>query len=461
VAFVRASIHYAHSGDTSIAYQVTGEGPFDLVLVPGFISHLEFDWEEPRHAAFLERLGAFSRLIRFDKRGTGLSDRHGGVADLEERMDDVRAVMDAVGSERAALFGYFEGGPMSILFAATYPGRTRALVLFGAYASALRRPHYPFGMTEEQLAAATENVVEHWGDGTTILRFAPDADEGMRAWWGARERAGGSPGAIRHLIASVSARADVCAALQSVQAPTLVLHRTQDPWLDPGEPRYLADRIPGARLVAVPGASTLPWLDSGPLLDEVEEFLTGVRPAPVSDRVLATILFTDLVGSTETVRRLGDTVWARLLERHHTAVRRELARFAGEEIDTAGDGFFALFDGPTRAIRCALAIQEVVSDLGLKVRAGVHTGEVERDREAPPRGIAVHVAARLASLAGSGEVLVTATTRDLVAGSGLLLDDRGEVAMKGVGERRRIYVARGRAGVDRSRSDSQSKPAGQ
>jgi len=440
---VRAPIRYAQSGDTSIAYQVSGSGSFDLVLVPGFISHLDMDWEERRHAEFLERLGSFARLIRLDKRGTGLSDRHGGIADLEARMDDVRAVMDAAGSERAALFGYMEGGPMSVLFAASYPERTRALVLYGTYATGVRRPDYPFGLTMDQLDAATANVVELWGQGSTILRFAPEADDALQAWWGARERAGGSPGAIRQLLASTKIT-DVRNVLPSVQAPTLVLMRQRDPMVDPGEARYLAERIPRARLIEVAGASTLPWVDAGALLDEVQEFLTGVRPTAIGERVLKTILFTDLVGSTEKLRVVGDASWSRLLERHHVTVRRELDRFAGEEVDTAGDGFFAIFDGPTRAIRCALAIVDAVSTLGLEVRAGVHTGEVERPAGARPRGIAVHVAARVAALAGAGEVIVTATTRDLVAGSGLTLDDRGEFDLKGLDERRRVYVVANR-----------------
>jgi class 3 adenylate cyclase/pimeloyl-ACP methyl ester carboxylesterase len=434
---MRGPIRYAQSGDVSIAYQVAGEGPFDLVLVPGFISHLEFDWEEPRHAAFLERLSSFSRLIRLDKRGTGLSDRQGGIPDLETRMDDVRAVMDAVGSERAALFGYFEGGPMSILFAATYPERTRALVLFGTYATT---PSH--NLDEEQLAARVEDVVGRWGDGDTILRFAPDADDVMRAWWGARERLGGSPGAIRDLIAS-SMITDVRDALPAVQAPTVVLHRTDDPMLDGARGRELADEIPSARFVELPGSSTLPWIDADPLLAEIEEFLTGARPALVADRVFATILFTDLVGSTETARQVGDSVWSRLMEQHHAVVRRELDRFDGEEIDTAGDGFFAIFDGPARAIRCALGIQGAVSRLGLEVRAGLHTGEVERPKGGKPRGLAVNVAARVSGLAKAGEVFVTATTRDLVAGSGLEFADRGLHELKGLGEARHVYLALG------------------
>ena len=432
---MRGPIRYAQSGDVSIAYQVTGSGPFDLVLVPGFTSHLEFDWEEPRYAAFLERLSSFSRLIRLDKRGTGLSDRHGGVDDLETRMDDVRAVMDAVGTERAALFGYHEGGPMAMLFAATYPERTRALALFGTYAVSFIRD-----MPEEQRNAVIDDVIRRWGDGTSILRFWPDADDVMQAWWGARERLAGSPGAIRNIMTGV-ANTDVRDALPAIQAPTVVLHSADDPIYPVSVARDLAERIPSVRLVELPGQSTLPWAGVDGLVDEIEEFLTGARPAPVADRILATILFTDIVGSTETARTLGDSAWSRLVEQHHTVVRRELDRFAGEEIDTAGDGFFAVFDGPARAIRCALGIQHALSTLGIQIRAGVHTGEVERVRGDKPRGIAVNVAARVSGIAESGETLVTATVRDLVAGSGLEFTDRGEHELKGLGESRRVFLA--------------------
>jgi class 3 adenylate cyclase len=433
---MRSPIRYAQSGDVSIAYQVTGDGPLDLVVSPGFTSHLEFDWEEPRHAAFLERLASFSRLVRLDKRGTGLSDRHGGVDDLETRMDDVRAVMDAAGSDRAALFGYHEGGPMAMLFAATYPERTRALALSGTFAVA------PVAsVPEEQLNAIIDDVIRRWGDGTSILRFWPDADGPMQAWWGARERLAGSPGAIRNLISSV-ATTDVRDVLPAIQAPAIVLHRAGDPMVDLETARELAERIPSARFVALPGGSTLPWADADPLLDEIEEFLTGARPAPIADRVLATILFTDLVGSTETARRVGDAAWSRLVEQHHAAVRRELDRHSGEEIDTAGDGFFAVFDGPARAVRCALAIRSTLSGLGLEVRAGLHTGEVERPPGGKPRGVAVNVAARVSGIAQSGETLVTATVRDLVAGSGLEFEDRGEHELKGLGEARRVYSVR-------------------
>ena len=432
---MRGPISYAQSGDVSIAYQVTGDGPLDLVIAPGFTSHLEFDWEEPRHASFLERLASFARLIRLDKRGTGLSDRHGGVDDLETRMDDVRAVMDAAGSERAALFGYHEGGPMAMLFAATYPERTRALALFGTYAIS-----FIANVPEHQRNAIVDDVIRRWGDGTSILRFWPDADSVMQAWWGARERLAGSPGAIRNLIASVAAT-DVRDVLPAIQAPTIVLHNADDPMVDIGAGRELAQRIPSARFVELSGDSTLPWVDADPLLDELEQFFTGARPAPVADRVLATILFTDIVGSTETARTLGDAAWSRLVEQHHAVVRRELEHHAGEEIDTAGDGFFAVFDGPARAIRCALRIQHALSPLGVRIRAGLHTGEVERVRGEKPRGIAVNVAARVSGIADTGETLVTATVRDLVAGSGLDFEDRGEHELKGLGESRRVYLA--------------------
>jgi class 3 adenylate cyclase/pimeloyl-ACP methyl ester carboxylesterase len=432
---VRGPIRYAQSGDVSIAYQVVGDGPFDLVLVPGFISHLEQDWQEPRYAAFLERLASFSRLILLDKRGTGMSDRHGGVADLETRMDDVRAVMDASASERAALLAFWEGGPMAVLFAATYPQRTRALVLISTFASPPIRD-----VSVQQRAAVIDELVSHWGDGTSIFRFWPDADGAMQAWTGALERLGGSPGAIRALFAS-NAITDVHDALPLVQAPTMVIHRADDPMLDMEKSQELAEGIPGARLVELPGSTTLPWIDSERLLDEVEEFLTGARPSPVADRVLATILFTDIVGSTDMARQLGDSAWSRLVEQHHAVVRRELDRFAGEEIDTAGDGFFAVFDGPARAIHCTLGIQHALSTLGIQIRAGVHTGEVERVRGDKPRGIAVNIAARVSGIAESGETLVTATVRDLVAGSGLEFTDRGEHDLKGLGESRRVYLA--------------------
>ncbi|HXG77627.1 MAG TPA: alpha/beta fold hydrolase [Gaiellaceae bacterium] len=434
-------VRYARSGDVNIAYQVTGDGPFDLVLVPGFFSHLEIDWEHPVHARFLERLGSFARLIRFDKRGTGLSDRGVGLPDFETRMDDVRAVMDAAGSERAALFGYSEGGPMSVLFAATYPERTRALVLYGTYAKR-RDPDadYPWAPSWEARQATAADLERTWGENFDCSTLMPGADPAMEAWFQRRGRASLSPSGARDLILMNSV-ADVRDVLPSVQCPTLVLHRTNDLDSRVEEGRYIAEHIPGARFVELPGEMHVPWIDMDPIVDEVEEFLTGTRPAPATSRVLATILFTDLVGSTEHVRELGDAGWSSLLEAHHEAVRRELGRHGGREVDTAGDGFLALFDGPARAIRAAAEIRDALARLGLDVRAGVHTGEVE-ETAGRPAGIAVHLAARVLAAAGPGEVLVSQTTHDLVEGSGLAFEDRGAHELKGIAGARRLYALR-------------------
>lgn len=437
---MEAPIRYARSGEVNIAYQVTGEGPLDLVLVSGFVSHLDDDWQHPSSARLLERLGSFARLIRFDKRGTGLSDRAVGLPDFETRMDDVRAVMDAADSDRAALFGYSEGGPLGILFAATYPRRVQALVLYGTYAKRTGPDtDYPWCETAEERAAYAAAIERGWGVEADLGRMAPGADESFAKWWMARARASASPGSARDLVV-MNSQADVRDVLPAVQAPTLVVHRAGDRDARVEEGRYIAAHIPGARFVELPGDTHVPFWEPDDVVDEIEEFLTGVRPTRVADRVLATILFTDLVGSTERVRELGDSAWAELLERHHQVVRRELARFGGEEIDTAGDGFLALFDGPARAIRCALAIRDGLAGLGLEVRAGVHTGEVERPRGGGPRGIAVHVGARIAAAGSAGDVLVSVTTRDLVAGSGLAFTDRGEIELKGIGIRR-LYAA--------------------
>jgi len=437
---VESTIGYAISGGVNIAYQVTGEGAFDLVLVSGFVSHLDYDWEHPSSRRLLERLGSFARLIRFDKRGTGLSDRTVGLPDFETRMDDVRAVMDAVGSERAALFGYSEGGPLAILFAATYPERVRALALYGTYAKRTGPDNdYPWCETAEERATYATEVEREWGVEADLSRMAPSADESLSRWWMARARAAASPGSARDLV-MMNSQADIRDVLPAVQAPTLVIHRVGDRDAHVEEGRYIAAHVRGARFVELAGDTHVPFWQPDDVVDEVEEFLTGLRPTRVADRVLATILFTDLVGSTERAGALGDHAWAELLERHHQVVRRELARFGGEEIDTAGDGFLALFDGPARAIRCALAIRDGLAELGLEVRAGVHTGEVERPRGGGPRGISVHTGARIAAAGSAGDVLVSVTTRDLVAGSGLAFADRGEVELKGIGARR-LYAA--------------------
>ena len=405
----------------------------------GFFSHLEVDWDHPASRHIIERLSSFSRLIRFDKRGTGLSDRSVGLPDFETRMDDMRAVMDAASSERAVLFGYSEGGPMCVLFAATYPARAQALVLYGTYAKRLRTDDYPWAPTWEERVVGAEYLEEHWGEEFDLGEMAPNATPDLIDWAGVRGRASLSPRGAHDLIL-MNSKADVREALPLVQAPTLVLHRTGDRDANVEEGRYIAERIPGARFVELPGEDHVPHMNPDQILDEVEEFLTGSKPVPVSPRVLATVLFTDLVGSTEKARGLGDRAWAELLERHHEVVRRELARYGCEEIDTAGDGFLALGEGPTSTIRCALSVRDAVSALGLEVRAGVHTGEVERPHGGSPRGIAVHVGARVAAAAGAGEVFVSSTTADLIAGSGIELVDRGEFELKGVGLRR-LYAA--------------------
>lgn len=423
--------HYAKSGDVNIAYQVVGDGPPDLVLVPGFVSHLENDWDEPRSAHFLERLASFSRLIRFDKRGTGLSDRPGGLPDLETRMDDVRAVIDAVGSERPALFGYSEGGPMCCLFAATYPDRTTALVLYGTYAKRVDPDDdYPWVATWEQRQAYADQVERDWGLESDLGTMAPNADAALTAWWRARARASASPGAARALIL-MNSRIDVRQVLPTIRVPTLVLHRSGDRDSRPEEGRYVADRIPGARFVELAGEDHIPWIDADQIVDEVEEFLTGVRRGPEPDRVLATVLLTDIVGSSERAAELGDRRWRELLETHHALVRGELARWRGREVDTAGDGFLATFDGPARAIRCACAIRDGLHALGVEIRAGLHTGECEII-DGKVGGIAVHTGARVAARAEPGEVLVSGTVRDLIAGSRIELEDRGVHSLKGI-----------------------------
>jgi class 3 adenylate cyclase len=430
---------YAKSGDVNIAYQVVGDGPLDLVLVKGFVSHLDLDWEEPRYAHFLRRLASFSRLIMFDKRGTGLSDRPGGLPDLETRMDDVRAVMDAVDSQRAALFGYSEGGPMCILFAATYPERTSAVVLYGTYAKR-RDPDddYPWAATWEERQKYADVVERDWGNEADLGTMAPSADAAMVRWWHARARASASPGAAKALIL-MNSQIDVRSVLPAIQVPTLVLHRTGDRDSRLEEGRYIADHIRGARFIELEGEDHSPAVDADQIADEVEEFLTGVRRGPEPDRVLATVLFTDIVGSTERASALGDQRWRELLERHHAVVRRELVRFQGREVDTAGDGFLATFDGPARAIRCARTIGQALGDLSLEVRAGLHTGECELLGE-KVAGVAVHTGARVAAQAAPGEVLVSQTVKDLVAGSGIEFEERGVRELKGIPGEWRLYA---------------------
>jgi pimeloyl-ACP methyl ester carboxylesterase len=424
---------YARSGDVNIAYQVVGDAPRDLVLVPGWVSNVEVFWEDPTCARFLERLASFARLILFDKRGTGLSDRLGALPNLETRMDDVRAVMDAVGSERAALLGYSEGGAMCALFAATYPTRTSALIMYGSYARLQPTPDHPWGRTAETQAAWLDTIVRQWGGPVGLDIRAPSlmGDERARLWWARFLRMGASPAAAAEL-SRMSYEIDIRHILPAVRVPALILHTTGDRTVDIAASRYLAERIPGAKLVELPGVDHLPWADGADrILDEIEEFLTGVRHGPEPDRVLATVLFTDIVEATQRAAALGDRRWRDLLEGHHGLVRRELGRFRGREIDTAGDGFLATFDGPARGVRCARAVSEGVRALGLEVRAGLHTGEVELQGD-KVSGLAVHIGARVAGAAGPGEVLVSSTVKDLVAGSGLQFRDRGIQTLKGV-----------------------------
>ena len=431
---------YAKSGDVNIAYQVMGEGPFDLVLISGFVSHLDLDLEETRMAYFLGRLASFSRLIRFDKRGTGLSDRPGGLPDIETRMDDVRAVMDAVGSERAALLGYSEGGPMSCLFAATYPERTSALVIYASYAKRQDPDDdYPWASSSSERRVYAEQMERDWGVDADLGSMAPNADAALRAWWARRARAAASPAAARDLIL-MNSMIDTRAVLPTIRVPTLVLHRSGDRDSRVEEGRYLAEHIPGARFVELAGEDHFVSIDADQIVDEVEEFLTGTRPVRKPDRVLATVLFTDIVGSSERASELGDRAWGELLAAHHALVRRELERFQGREVDTTGDGFLATFDGPARAVRCAYAIQQSMSELGLEIRAGLHTGEVEL-ADGNVTGIAVHTGARVAALAGPGEVLVSSTVKDLVAGSELEFEEHGTHELKGVGEWRLYAVS--------------------
>ncbi len=437
---------YAKSGDVHIAYQVVGEGPIDLVFVPGFVSHVEASWQTPNREKFFSRLASFSRLILFDKRGTGLSDRSSQLFTLEQRMDDVRAVMDAVGSERAAVFGISEGGPMSILFAATYPERTSALVMYGTYAKRAWAEDHPFGWKDEDWEKFFTNVERHWGTprGIDLNVWAPSvaSDERTSSNVAAYMRAAASPGAVKAVM-QMNREIDVRNVLPTVRVPTLIAHRTGDRNISIEQARYMAERMPNARFVELPGEDHMLWFgDRETLLGEVEEFLTGVRHDPEPDRVLATVLFSDIVDATKRAAELGDRQWRDLLAAHHSLIRKELGRFRGLEIDTAGDGFFATFDGPARAIRCAEAIQNAVTQLGLTIRTGLHTGECEV-MDDKVTGIAVHIGARVMSYAKPGEVLVSSTVKDLVAGSGIGFVDRGEYKLKGVPGKWRIFAATG------------------
>lgn len=426
---------YARSGDVHIAYQVFGNGPLDLVFLSSWISQIEQIWAHPAGARFLTRLASFSRVICLDKRGGGLSDRVSGTPGIDERMDDVRAVMDAVGSERAALFGTSEGGILGAVFAATYPERSVALVMAGSGARFSPAEGYPWGFGEDAQRQLEDYVENHWGTGAGASLMAPDhADDPVFCrWYGQLERLAGSPGSMLALW-RWNMEMDIRAILADIRVPTLVLHRVNDQLVQVECGRYLAQHIPGASYVELPGSEHYAFIgDVDQIVDEVEEFLTGMRTGGEPDRVLATVLFTDLVGSTERASYLGDRRWRDVLAEHQSAVRRQLELYRGREVKTTGDGFLATFDGPARAIRCACAIRDGAGQLGLEIRAGLHTGEVEVMGD-DIGGIAVHIGARVSGEAQPGEVLVSSTVRDLVAGSGIVFATRGSQRLKGVSQ---------------------------
>jgi class 3 adenylate cyclase len=434
-------VRFARSGDIDVAYHVTGEGPIDLVYVEGAYTHLELAWELPAYRRFCERLTEFSRLIRFDKRGMGMSDRVPGATTLEERMDDIRAVMDAVGSERAAIIGESEGGPLSILFAAAHPERTVALILQGAEVRERKDEEWPWGeSTDEEFEEYIERLPSIWGQGRFFQYLAPSVGDVQwgQAWLARLAKNAVTPAAWAG-FARMAFNIDVRHVAPAINVPTLIVHAVDDQVCHVENARFLARTIANAKYVELSGGDHVPWFEPDETLAEIREFLTGQRETATPDRVLATVLFTDLVGSTARATELGDRRWRDLLEQHHAAVRRELDRFSGRELDTAGDGFLAAFDGPARAIRCARSIIDAVRPLDLEMRAGLHTGEVEvlDDKVA---GIAVNIGARVAARANAGEIMVSGTVKDLVAGSGLEFEDRGVVELKGVPGEWRLYA---------------------
>ena len=422
-----------------------GEGEIDVVLVPGYVTHVELIWEHPPAARLLEGLASFARVIQFDRRGSGLSDPVAEAPTLEQRMDDVRAVMDAVGSQRAALIGSSEGVPMSILFAATYPDRVQALVCAGGMARSTWADDYPWQPpTQALLESGLELIAPNWGTGAMLDVAAPSQADNpdARAFFARMERASASPGMLAAL-AQMFFQTDVRDVVRSVHVPALVIHKTHDRLVNVRNGRWLAEHLPNARLLELPGDDHLPWYeDPDTILGEIQEFLTGARAAPESDRILATVLFTDIVDSTRTAAELGDQRWREVLDGHERAVQQALGRFGGRAVKSTGDGFLATFDGPGRAIRCAQEIAADATALGIRIRAGIHTGECEVRGE-DIGGIAVHIAARVSALAGADEVLVSRTVKDLTAGSGIGFEERGQHTLKGVPDTWEIYAAAG------------------
>ncbi|HEX5905889.1 MAG TPA: adenylate/guanylate cyclase domain-containing protein [Propionibacteriaceae bacterium] len=439
-------IRYVKSEDGYVAYQVFGQGAFDIMFIGNWASNIEVMWEHPSMARYLNRLGHFARVICFDKRGAGLSDPVplGALPTLEHWMDDARIVLDAVGSEETALIGDAEGGPMAMMFAATYPQRTRALVLVNTFAKMLRVVDYPIGMPEEAGERLLQIWERAWGTGIVLELSAPSVadDPEMQRWAGRYMRLSAPPAACTRMYRWVL-QVDVRSVLPSIQAPTLILHRVDNRHYRVAMGRYLAEHIPGAKYVELPGADWYPpFVNAQPVLDEIEEFLTGARPVPAQDRILATVLFTDIVGSTDLAARLGDQRWLDLKAAHDGLVRTHLDRYRGKEVTTTGDGFLATFDGPARAVRCASEIASSVQSLGINIRAGLHSGEVEI-QDGQIAGIAVHIAARVVALADAGQVLVSGTLKDLVVGSTIRFFDRGSHSLRGIPGEWRLFQVTG------------------
>ena len=433
---VHPQTRYAKSGEVHVAYQVFGDGPVDLVFVPGFVSHIENYWDDPNLARWLNRLGSFARVVMFDKRGTGLSDRMNELPDLDQRMDDVRAVMDATGLERAVVFGISEGGSLASLFAATHPERCEALILYGAFAQ-----FSSWIPNDEGLEQFIEYIDTSWGSGESMPMFAPSmaSDPAFKQWWGKFERLGANPGAAIALM-RMNSQIDITDILPTIHVPTLVIHRTEDVTIDVEGGRNLAASIPNARYVELPGNDHLPFVSNTAMriAEEMEVFVTGSRIVANIDRVLATVLFTDIVDSTARAEALGDQAWSDLRAAHDKAVRQQIERYRGNVVKSLGDGFLATFDGPARAIHCGLGIRNALKPLGIEVRIGAHTGEVEFMPD-DIIGIAVHIASRVAGLGSADDILVSRTVKDLVAGSGISLKDFGTHELKGLPDAWQLY----------------------